>query len=124
MCENCFIYNPEDQPVHKLGKELKAYFDSRWSRMPEEPIETSESLSNSNILSGIKEERKESVTSPINATLSKPSPISPSLTSNLKDIDDDDKIELILLDVQTEQSRIQQILSKLQEYGKELLELK
>lgn len=25
MCENCFIYNPEDQPVHKLGKELKVF---------------------------------------------------------------------------------------------------
>lgn len=25
MCNNCFLYNPADQPVHKLGKQLLVY---------------------------------------------------------------------------------------------------
>lgn len=96
--------------------------------MPDEPVEATESASTSNISAGVtlKEERKEIAVSIVKTSSSKLLPISPppSLTSNLKDIDDDDKIELILLDVQTEQSRVQQVLSKLQDYGKDLLELK
>lgn len=25
MCRNCFAYNPEDQPVNKLGKQLQVF---------------------------------------------------------------------------------------------------
>lgn len=93
--------------------------------MPDEPLEVFDSASTSGFsFSTAKEERKDIIL-PVLKTPLKASTISPPcLPPNLKDIDDDDKIELILLDVQTEQSRVQEILTKLQQYGKELLELK
>lgn len=44
--------------------------------------------------------------------------------STMKGVDDDDVIELLLLDVQSEQSRFQEILTQLQDHSKKLLNLK
>ncbi|KAI1716235.1 bromodomain-containing protein [Ditylenchus destructor] len=124
MLNNCFLYNPEDQPVNQCGKQLKAFFESKWNKMPEEIEEPTVSASTSAAGSSIvlKEEKPVIVSPTSKVAKNLPSPS--AIIGNLKHIDDDDQIELILLEVQAEQSRVNDVLSKLQQHSKELLELK
>lgn len=34
MFNNCYKFNPPNQPVHKMGKQLEELFDSKWSEKP------------------------------------------------------------------------------------------
>uniref|UniRef100_A0A915D251 Uncharacterized protein n=1 Tax=Ditylenchus dipsaci TaxID=166011 RepID=A0A915D251_9BILA len=127
MLNNCFVYNPPDQVVHKAGKELKSYFENKWSKMPDEPVEPMDGASTSGMSSApavVKEEKREVVSPVMKAVPAKSTPSPSAMIASMKNIDEDDKIELVLLEVQAEQSRIQEVLTKLQHHGRELLQLK
>lgn len=56
--------------------------------------------------------------------MTQPAPSTSAIISNFKPVDDDDQIEFILLELQTEQQRISDHLSMLQKFGQELVKLK
>lgn len=112
--------------------------------MPEEPVETTMDISAStsssqatpaepmsiiptNIKRELREPVKNDIPVPINkhTQIKKPlSPVHNQLIQSANIVDDDDQIELILLEVQSEQSRFQEILTQLQDHSKKLLNLK
>ncbi len=145
LFSNCFLYNPEGQPVNKCGKDLKKLFDTKWAAMPAEPLHdepatpsSTASAHHSPVATGSTSGRAAveggSLASPPSSQMKSPkggggsaalSSTSPAaLISNLKSINDDDQIEIILLQVQEEQARIQDNLQQLQTHVKELLFLK
>lgn len=70
-----------------------------------------------------KEDKKEAIGK--SSAANKPSSVSPSaLLQQFKPVDDDDQIDFILLQVQAEQSRVNEKLTQLQQYSHDLIQLK
>lgn len=90
--------------------------------MPEEIEEPTMSASTSALPPSAIINEEKSLVSPTSKSSKMSSPN--AFIPGIKNIDDDDQIELILLEVQAEQSRVHDVLSKLQEHSKKLLELK
>ncbi|KAI7890294.1 Bromodomain-containing protein [Mucor mucedo] len=40
MFNNCYLYNPPNLPVHKMGRELEKVFDEKWAQRPSTPLPT------------------------------------------------------------------------------------
>ncbi|KAL3097998.1 hypothetical protein niasHT_027543 [Heterodera trifolii] len=123
MCRNCFTYNPEDQPVHKIGKQLQSYFNAKWRHLPAEmPPDTAEKAVPTSALPP-KEEKKEIL--PKTSISNKPSSVSPTaLLQKFKPVDDDEQIDFLLLQVQAEHARVTEKQTQLQQYSHDLVQLK
>lgn len=126
MCDNCFKYNNDGQVVHHCGKELLKLFNQKWNSMPDEPAHVEETASSSTAHHSPVSGKDGGLPSP---TLKSPkgasSGTSPAaLIANLRNVNDDDQIDIVLMQVQEEQTRVQEILQQLQNQSKDLLTLK
>uniref|UniRef100_A0A914DAM5 Uncharacterized protein n=1 Tax=Acrobeloides nanus TaxID=290746 RepID=A0A914DAM5_9BILA len=115
---NCILYNPPGQQVHQNALQLKKFFEDRWRRMPEEPpelveaapIPTTSAIPKKSLISPVIKEEKIEKKPPLPPTI-------PVVTaSNNVPIDDDDQIDLVLLQVQAEHTKIHEYLNKVNEY--------
>lgn len=87
--------------------------------MPEEQPETADYPSTSTLNISTRDDFAD-----ISRLSSPQIPSFPSSAAPNKPVDDDDQIEMILLEVQAEQSRVAERLSELQKYSTEILNLK
>ncbi|KAI6209732.1 hypothetical protein M3Y96_00251900 [Aphelenchoides besseyi] len=122
ICKNCFLYNPPDQPVHKCGKSMQDWFNKRWAEMPkDEPVQRQPKLP-----SAIKHDPYAFSTAPPPALAMPPPSVATSAQphQNYGPINDDSDLDTLLFDVQTEQTRVTNLVSELQQFVTELLALK
>uniref|UniRef100_A0A914GTV5 Uncharacterized protein n=1 Tax=Globodera rostochiensis TaxID=31243 RepID=A0A914GTV5_GLORO len=123
MSRNCFTYNPEDQPVHKIGKQLQLYFNSKWRHLPADVPPESSQIALPTAALPPKEEKKDAL--PKTTSSNKTSSVSPSaLLKQFKPVDDDEQIDFLLLQVQADQSRTNERQTQLQQFNHELMQLK
>ncbi|MFH4979228.1 hypothetical protein AB6A40_005937 [Gnathostoma spinigerum] len=131
VCENCFKYNPPSDPVHQHGKTLQKFFEEKWRQMPEEPAPTpmepevatgsSAVLSASTAHSTYRNSMpKDEPTVAVGTPLSSGAPM--DLASGV--VDNDDHIDLILLALQTEQTKYQEKIADLQRHSQEIFSLR
>ncbi|CAD5229514.1 unnamed protein product [Bursaphelenchus okinawaensis] len=120
LCSNCFLYNPDGQTVHTLGKQLLKYFDDRWKQLPKEP------------------EPMEVPSTPVTTTARDPyafpgSRAPPTLpiqstpishTQAFGPLTTDDAIETLFEDVQSEQCKLTNRVTELTRFIQELIQLK
>ncbi|KAI6205071.1 hypothetical protein M3Y94_00751000 [Aphelenchoides besseyi] len=122
ICKNCFLYNPADQPVHKCGKQMQDWFNKRWTEMPkDEPVQRQPKLP-----PALKHDPYAFSTAPPPAFAMPPPSVAPSAQQRQTygPINDDNDLDTLIFDVQTEQTRVTKLLSDLQQFVTQLISLK
>ncbi|CAI4221589.1 unnamed protein product [Auanema sp. JU1783] len=113
VCNNCFKYNPASDIIHEHGKTLLNLFEEKFTGVPldEEEPDAGGSVSAA----------AASVSAAAASVAAAPSPI---LSIQTEQGDDDEKLEVLINEVQLQQVKIQEKLTLMSQYNSQLLELK
>ncbi|KAI6191995.1 hypothetical protein M3Y97_00288000 [Aphelenchoides bicaudatus] len=117
MCDNCFLYNKDGQPVNQCGRDLQNYFLSRWKEMPIDEAPTPKPTSSKNDVYSFS-------TAPPPTLIPSMSHISSMGSQPFGDLNDDDELDTLLLHVQNEHQRLNYRLNEFNRFTGNLMELK
>ncbi|PAV81262.1 hypothetical protein WR25_08470 isoform B [Diploscapter pachys] len=102
MCSNCFKFNPPTDVIHIHGKTFLKTFEERWKHLPSDEVAVTP-------------------TPPIEQSTSA---ISVATAGDMSDVDEDDKVEMLMMKVLTTQKTMQERLNHIQQLSQELIEIK
>ncbi|KAI6198262.1 hypothetical protein M3Y99_01892200 [Aphelenchoides fujianensis] len=124
ICKNCFLYNPKDQPVHLLGKQMQEHFEKKWAEMPkDEPVVRTPKTAFKSDVYAFSTAPPPAIPP---ALAMPPPPLTPAATlqQSYGPINDDTDLDTLLFTVQTEQTRFSNLVNEFQQFVNELMQLK